>query len=42
MRLVYNTNFNLVAIYQDLKKQEKKSRRKILSLAKKRIAAGVK
>ncbi len=35
-------NFNLDAIYQDLKKQEKKSGRKVLSLAKKRIAVGVK
>ncbi len=35
-------NFNLDAIYLDLKKQEKKSGRKILSLAKKRMAAAAK
>ena len=34
--------FNLDAIYQDLKKQEKKSGGKIMSLAKKRVAAGAK
>ena len=33
-------NFNLDAIYQDLKKREKKSGRKIVSLAKKLIPVG--
>lgn len=32
--------FNLDAIYQDLKKQEKKSGRKIVSLTRKRTPAG--
>ena len=33
-------DFNLDAIYQDLKKREKKSGRKIVSLTKKLIAVG--
>jgi len=35
-------DFNLDAIYQDLKKREKKSGRKIVSLTKKLIAVGAK
>jgi len=33
-------DFNLDAIYQDLKKREKKSGRKIVSLAKKLVPVG--